>query len=64
MKKNGLKNVYKIPNWIIGCKVAGKRVDRRAGYEIEISVQYRYIGTEEAVEWKENNNSTKKFLRT
>ena len=29
----------KIPNYTIGCKVTGKRVNREAGYGIEISVQ-------------------------
>ena len=41
----------KIPNCTIGCKVTGKRVNRGAGYGLEIPVQYRFIGAEKAVEW-------------
>ena len=40
----------KIPNCTIGCKVTGKRVNRGAGYGLEIPVQYRFIGAEIAVE--------------
>ena len=52
----------KIPNCTIGCKVTGKRVNRRAGYGLEIPLQYRFIGAEKAVEWAEKN--IKKFLKT
>ena len=52
----------KIPNSTIGCKLIGKRVNREAGYGLEIPVQYRFIGAEKAVEWAENN--IKKFLKT
>ena len=45
----------KIPNCSIRCKVIGKRVDRGAGYGLEILVQYRFIGGEESVEWAEKN---------
>ena len=45
----------KIPNCTIGCKVTGKRVNRGAGYGLEIPVQYRFIGAEKAVEWAEKN---------
>ena len=45
----------KILNCTIGCKVTGKRVNRRAGYGLEIPVQYRFIGAEKAVEWAEKN---------
>ena len=45
----------KIPNCTIRCKVTGKRVNRGAGYGLEILVQYRYIGAEKAVEWTEKN---------
>ena len=45
----------KIPNCTIGCKVTGKRVNRGAGYGLEIPVQYRFIGAEIAVEWAEKN---------
>ena len=52
----------KIPNCTIGCKVTGKRLNRGAGYGLEIPVQYRFIGAEKAVEWVEKN--IKKFLKT
>lgn len=45
----------KIPNCTIGCKVTGKRVNRGAGYGLEIPVQYRFNGAEKAVEWAEKN---------
>ena len=45
----------KIPNCTIGCKVTGKRVNRGAGYGLEIPVQYRFIDAEKAVEWAEKN---------
>ena len=32
----------KIPKCTIGCKVTGKRVNRGAGYGLEIPVQYRF----------------------
>ena len=51
----------KIPNCTIGCKVTGKRVNRGAGYGLEIPVRYRFIGAEKAVEWAKKN--IKKFLK-
>ena len=45
----------KIPNCTIGCKVTGERVNRGAGCDLEIPVQYRFIGAEKAVEWAEKN---------
>ena len=45
----------KIPNCTIGCKVTGKRVNRGAGYGLEIPVRYRFIGAKETVEWAEKN---------
>ena len=33
----------------------GKRVNRGAGYGLEIPVQYRFNGAEKAVEWVEKN---------
>ena len=45
----------KISNCTIGCKVTGKRVDRGAGYGLDILVQYRFIGAVKAVEWAEKN---------
>ena len=45
----------KIPNCTIGCKVTGKRINRGAGYGLEITVQYRFIGAKKAVEWAEKN---------
>lgn len=45
----------RIPNCTISCKVTGKRVNRGAGYGLEIPVQYRFIGAKKAVEWAEKN---------
>ena len=45
----------KIPNCTIGCKVTGKRVNRRVGYGLEIRIQCKFIGAEKAVEWAEKN---------
>ena len=45
----------KIPNCTIECKATGKRVNRGAGYGLEIPVQYRFIGAEKAVEWAKKN---------
>ena len=45
----------KIPSCTIGCKVTGKRVNRGTVYDLEIPVQYRFIGAKKAVEWTENN---------
>ena len=50
----------KIPNCTISCKVTGKRVNRGAGYGLEIPVQYRFFGAKKAIEWAE---TYKKFLR-
>ena len=52
----------KIPICTIRCKVTVKRLNRGAGYGLEIPVQYRFIGAKKAVEWAEKN--IKKFLRT
>ena len=49
------RQFMKIPNCTIGCKVTGKRVNRGAGYGLEIPVQYRFIGAKETVEWAEKN---------
>ena len=45
----------KIPNCNIGCKVTGKRVNRGAGYGLEIHIQYRFIGAKKAVEQAEKS---------
>ena len=39
----------------IGCKVTGKRVNRGAGFSLQIPVQYIFVGAEKAVEWTETN---------
>ena len=49
------KNLSKIPNCTMGCKVGEKLLNRGAGYGLEIPVQYRFIGAEKAVEWAEKN---------
>ena len=45
----------KIPNCSIGRKVTGKPVNRGGGYGLEITVQYRFINAEKAIEWAEKN---------
>lgn len=35
--------------------MTGKRVNRGAGYGLEIPAQYQLIGVEKAVEWAEKN---------
>ena len=45
----------KIPNCTIGCKVTRKHVNREAGYDLEIPVQYRFVSAEKTVEWAEKN---------
>ena len=52
----------KVPDCAIGSKVTGKRVNRETGCGLEISVQYRFIGGKNAVEWAEKN--IKKVLKT
>ena len=44
----------KIPNCTIGWKVTGKRVNRGAGYGLEVPVQYRFISAKKAVNWAKN----------
>ena len=42
-------------NCIIRSKVTGKHVNRGTGYDLEIPVQYRFIGAKKAIEWAEKN---------
>ena len=44
----------KIPSCSLRCKVTGKRVNRGAGYGLEIPVVYELIGSEKAVDWGGN----------
>ena len=41
----------KIPSCSLRCKVTSKRVNRGAGYGLEIPVVYELIGPEKAVDW-------------
>ena len=43
----------KIASCSLRCKVTGKRVNRGAGYGLEIPVVYELIGLEKAVDWGE-----------
>ena len=45
----------KIPCCSLRCKVTGKRVNRGAGYGLEIPVVYKLIGPEKAVDWGDKN---------
>ena len=51
----------KIPGCSIACKVTGKRVNRGAGYGLEIPVSYELIGAEKAVDWAEKK--LEKYLK-
>ena len=44
-----------MPNCTIGCKVTRKRVNRGAGYGLEIPVQYIFVSAEKTVEWAEKH---------
>ena len=52
----------RIPNSTIGCKITGKRVNRGAGYGLEIPAEYSFIGAVKAVEWVEKKNINKLFV--
>ena len=41
----------KLPNWKISCKLKGMRLNRSAGYGLEIPVIYTFNGHEKAIEW-------------
>ena len=41
----------KLPNSKLSCKVKGKRLNRGAGYGLEIPVIYTFNGHEKAIEW-------------
>ena len=41
----------KLINSKLSCKVKGKRLNRAAGYGLEISVIYTFNGYEKAIEW-------------
>ena len=43
----------KIPSCSLRWKVTGKRVNRGAGYGLEIPIVYELIGPEKAVDWGE-----------
>ena len=45
----------KIPSCSLRCKVTGKRVNRGAGYGLEIPFVYKLIGSEKAVDWGGKN---------
>ena len=45
----------KIPSCSLRCKVTGKRVNRGAGYGLEIPVVHELIEPEKAVDWGEKN---------
>ena len=53
----------KIPGCSIACKVTGKRVNRGAGYGLEIPVTYELIGAEKAVDWDEKKKCTKWYTK-
>ena len=56
-----IKNRFtKIPSCSLRCKVTGKRVNRGAGYGLEIPVVYELIGPEKAVDlWGRGGNIRK-----
>ena len=54
MPRNTSKFVYKFlefANSKLSCKVKGMRLNRGAGYDLEIPVIYTFNGHEKAIEW-------------
>ena len=54
MPRNISKFVYnflKVPNSKLSCKVKGKRLNRGAGYGLEIPVIYKINGHEKGIKW-------------
>ena len=42
---NKIFNIFlTLPNCVIKCKVAGKRINQGAGYVLEIPLQYNFFG--------------------
>lgn len=50
-----LNRFTKIPSCELKCRVTGKRVNRGAGYGLEIPVSYTLIGVEKAIDWAQKN---------
>ena len=48
-----LHRFLSLPRSKINCVVTGRRVNRGAGYGLEIPVRYTLVGAEKAVEWAE-----------
>ena len=52
-----LNRIFKLfltlPNCVIKCKVIGNRINRGAGYRLEIPAQYKFFGLGKAVDWAE-----------
>ena len=48
-----MKLFMRLPGCSILCKVTGKRVNRGAGYGLEIPVSYKFVGADKAVDWVE-----------
>ena len=44
-----------LPNHTIRVLVTGKRINHRAGYGLEIPVQYVFNGDEKALQWAKKN---------
>ena len=65
MPRNISKFVYKLlklPNSKLSCKVKRKRLNRGAGYGLEISVIYTFNGHEKAVKWIKSGIKYEKSL--
>ena len=45
------KKIFSLPNHTISVLVAGKRINRGAGYGLEIPVEYVFNGNERALQW-------------
>ena len=41
----------KLPNSKISCQVSGKRINRGAGFGLEVPVTYTFYGHEKAIKW-------------
>ena len=44
-------NFLKLPNSKISCQVSGKRINRGAGFGLEVPVTYTFYGHEKAIKW-------------
>ena len=49
------KKILSLPNGTIKVLVTGKRINRGAGYALEIPVEYVFNGNEKSLQWAKKN---------